>query len=209
LAWASDAIVKAADGRYRVTDASLQTAILALRQHPDAAAAMAAASTADSGRYLAARLGYPAAPTALYLAHFLGPAGAANFMTALTADPAQAAAPLFPQAARANRGVFYGASGSSRTLAEIYRRFEAALDNTPAMPVAPASADLGRDALPVSVQRVEPPVSPAANQRERDWAGGGESRLPPKLTIEPLPHHLSLAFAQRTYQRLAALGTAA
>lgn len=55
--------------------------------------------------------------TDLYIAHFMGGAGAKKF---LTADPNAIAATLFPDAARANRSIFYGQGDRPLTVAEVY-----------------------------------------------------------------------------------------
>ena len=55
--------------------------------------------------------------TDLYIAHFLGPAGAKKF---LTADPNAIAANLLPDAARANTSIFYSKTGTPLTVAEVY-----------------------------------------------------------------------------------------
>ena len=98
-------------------------------------------------RDLESRLGRPAEPVDLYLAHFLGAAGAARFLRAHDAYPGAAAAPIAPAAARSNRNVFYDRNGSPRSLAEIRERFAARIDGdgTPARPAPDAGMlDLSR-----------------------------------------------------------------
>ncbi len=142
LGWASDAIRRGANGRYYVADPGMRQAILDLRRQPEAASAMAAEFASDNGRYLEARLGRAAEPVDLYLAHFLGAAGAARFLQAHDANPGAAAAPLLPAAARSNRNVFYDRSGSPRSFAEIRNRFAARIegDGVPSRPTRPAFA---------------------------------------------------------------------
>jgi hypothetical protein len=84
---------------------------------------MAAEFASDNGRYLQSRLGRPAEPVDLYLAHFLGAGGAARFLRAHDANPGGAAAAMLPAAARANRAVFYNHDGSARSFAEIRAHF--------------------------------------------------------------------------------------
>lgn len=55
--------------------------------------------------------------TDLYIAHFMGAAGAKKF---LTADPSAIAANLMPDAARANTSIFYSKDGRPLTVAEVY-----------------------------------------------------------------------------------------
>jgi hypothetical protein len=134
LGWAAQAISRGANGRYYVADPGMRRAILDLRRQPEAAAAMAGEFAADNQNYLQNRLGRAIEPVDLYLAHFLGPAGAAHFLRAHDANPDMAGAAVVPAAARANRWVFYNRDGSPRSLAEIRERFAARIGggNAPA-----------------------------------------------------------------------------
>ncbi len=123
LGWAAAAIREGPGGRFQVADPALRRAILDLRRQPEAASAMAAAHAADNRDYLERRLGRSVEPVDLYLAHFLGAAGATRFLRAHDANPDGAAAALLPAAARANRPVFYDRDGSPRSFAEIRAHF--------------------------------------------------------------------------------------
>lgn len=123
LAWAADAIGRDASGRLTVTDPALRQQIFDLRDDPFAASTMAAALTSDNRAYLESRIGRSAEPVDLYLAHFLGPEGARQFLAAHDANPDAAAAPMFARAAGANRSIFYDRSGAPRSFAEIRTRF--------------------------------------------------------------------------------------
>ncbi len=142
LGWAANAISRGANGHYHVADETTRTQILALRQDPETSAAMAGEYASDNSDYLQARLGRAAGSVDLYMAHFLGPAGAARFLSAKDADPGQAAASVMPAAARANRWVFYSKDGSARSVADVYQRFAARFDQagTPAATSSPAPA---------------------------------------------------------------------
>jgi len=128
MAWASDSIQQASNGRYYVADPAMRQQILDLRKHPETASVMAAEFASDNRAYLEQRTGRPAESVDLYLAHFLGAAGAAKFLTAASANPGASGADLFPVAARANRGVFYDRNGSPRSLADIRQSFASKLD---------------------------------------------------------------------------------
>ena len=91
----------------RVRDPAMRGPIMDLRYDPGASALMAAELANDNRTALTATLGREPDPSELYLAHFLGADGARRFLTALAADPAQSAAALMPQAAAANRGIFF------------------------------------------------------------------------------------------------------
>ena len=123
LGWAAGQIRQGPNGRFYVADPETRRQILDLRRQPEAASAMAAEYAADNGRYLEGRLGRRMEPVDLYLAHFLGAGGAARFLRAHASSPDAAAAPLLPQAARANRPIFYNRDGSMRSFAEIRNRF--------------------------------------------------------------------------------------
>jgi len=123
MGWAADAIRKTGGGRYHVPDPAMRQQILDLRNHPETASVMAAELASDNRAYLEERIGRPAQPVDLYLAHFLGAGGAAKFLTTMTATPNMAAASLFPAAARANSGIFYDRQGNARSLASIRDHF--------------------------------------------------------------------------------------
>ena len=163
MGWAADAI---AQGAARAGTAARET-ILALRDNAEAAALMAGEFAADNGAALADKLGRAAGATDLYMAHFLGAGGAGKFLAALEATPGKAAAGLFPEAAAANRGVFFGRDGAARSVAQVYHRFAAKLEaGQPLTPLATrvasrplpqgergTSLPLAGNALPVSADR--------------------------------------------------------
>lgn len=133
LGWAADSITMGRDGRYHAGDAATRQAILALRSDPEAAAAMAGEYAADNKAYLERRLGREVESVDLYMAHFLGPAGARRFLSALDANPDGDAASVVPAAARANRTIFYDRAGNPRSLAAIRQKFAARFEGeTPA-----------------------------------------------------------------------------
>jgi hypothetical protein len=144
LGWAADAIRRGANGRYYVADPATRQAILDLRRQPEAASAMAAEHAADNGRYLQSRLGRPAEPVDLYLAHFLGAGGAARFLRAHDANPDGAAATMLPAAARSNRGVFFSRDGSARSFAEIRAHFAERIGGGSAPAGTPAPVRMAR-----------------------------------------------------------------
>ncbi|GAA4775082.1 lytic transglycosylase domain-containing protein [Novosphingobium ginsenosidimutans] len=102
----------------RVSDPMLRQQVLALRHDPDLSARMAAELARDNRAALLPVLGREPDAAELYLAHFLGAGGATKFLTALSADPAQNAAMLLPEAAAANRAIFYE-GGQPRSLGGV------------------------------------------------------------------------------------------
>lgn len=122
LAWAADAIQQNGS-RMSVGDGATKQAILALRNDPNVASIMAAASASDHAQALQSTLGRAATGTDLYMAHFLGLAGATKFLSTMQANPGATGAALFPAAAAANHNVFFASDGSARSLSDIYSRF--------------------------------------------------------------------------------------
>lgn len=84
--------------------------VMAMRYDPEVSALMAGHLAADNRADLTARLGREPDASELYLAHFLGSAGAGKFLEALAADSTQSAVALLPKAAAANRGIFFAGS---------------------------------------------------------------------------------------------------
>lgn len=105
--WAQQAIEHGA-----IASPAVRAQIMALRFDPQAASLMAGELAGDNRMALSQQLGRDPDATELYLAHFLGAAGAGKFLTALGDDPQASAAALFPEAAQANRGIFYGPGGA-------------------------------------------------------------------------------------------------
>src|SRR6478672_11694790 len=121
----ADLIYRGGDGRWRV-EGSARNVVLDLRFDPQAASTMAAELTASNA------------------AHFLGPAGAAQLMDAMDRRPGSSAASLFPEAAAANRSIFYH-DGRPATVAEVHANLQrSAGGGAPAAAsgVTPAAPDL-------------------------------------------------------------------
>jgi hypothetical protein len=54
------------------------------------------------------------------MAHFLGVGGAAKLITSAEDNPQATAARMFPNAAAANRSIFYDHSGNARSVSQVY-----------------------------------------------------------------------------------------
>ncbi|GMM93549.1 transglycosylase SLT domain-containing protein [Qipengyuania sp. MTN3-11] len=102
----------------RVGDPTTRSQLLALRYDADASSLMAAELTRENAQGLRTTLGREPEPAELYLAHFLGLGGAQQFLGALGSNPDQSAVALMPQAARANRSIFFS-GGSPRSIGEV------------------------------------------------------------------------------------------
>lgn len=128
----------------QVADPALRRQILDLRNDPSIAALMAAEYAKSNRDQLEAALGRGANSTDLYMAHFLGAAGATRFLGALEKTPDQLGATLLPEAAAANRGAFYDKAGRALSVKQIYAayaaKFDAIAHPAPAQPVSSAAA---------------------------------------------------------------------
>ena len=128
MEWAQDAIQRDKNGAYFVADPKTRKIILDLRFEPEPASRMAAFFALDNRDHLRARLGIEPTSTDLYLAHFLGSGGAVKFLSERAKNPNATAASLFPEAAAANRNIFYTKSGAPRSLEQVYALFHDKLD---------------------------------------------------------------------------------
>ena len=169
----ADAITKSASGQYEVSDPTMRQEIMKLRQDPTANAAMAGAFTQHNAATLAAQLGRNASEGELYVAHFLGPGGAAKLITAAASSPQANAAALFPSAAAANRSIFYDRQGAPRSVSDVYGLLVQRYDTARAGPAtSQASTDPPRppaEIAPVAAGNAvngdpgaKPPVLPTA-----------------------------------------------
>jgi hypothetical protein len=115
----ADLIQQGSDGRYRVTGDEARKAVLGLKLDPHAASLMAGELTSDHASYLRGRVGRSPTAGELYAAHFLGPQGSARLIEAANSAPSASAAAMFPDAAAANRTIFYR-DGRAATVSEVY-----------------------------------------------------------------------------------------
>ncbi|MES2493150.1 MAG: lytic transglycosylase domain-containing protein [Pseudomonadota bacterium] len=115
------------------SDPARRAEVLALRRDPHVSALMAAELANDNKAMLMGATGRDPDPAELYLAHFLGAEGAVRFLSAHAADPGQSAAAILPEAAAANRPVFFGADGSAHSIGAVMglirRKVGAAMDD--------------------------------------------------------------------------------
>jgi hypothetical protein len=143
-------------------DPAQRAQALALRFDPQASALMAAELAGDNRAALSGVLGREPDASELYMAHFLGAGGAAKFLTALGTNPLQSAAALLPEAASANRAIFYDGSGAPRTvegvMALMRARMGAAMEGAGSSTLLPSPVGRGWGwGYPAGV---EPPPQP-------------------------------------------------
>jgi|SRR5215469_10496886 len=114
------AIAQSAEGHFSVDNASDRHAILALRNDPTISALMAGEYANVTRSSLETALGRDVSNGELYAAHFFGPEGASRLIRMNTSQPTVSAAAAFPQAAEANRTVFFRSDGTARSVREVY-----------------------------------------------------------------------------------------
>jgi hypothetical protein len=160
LAQYASAIDKTASGGYAVGDPVKRAEILKLRDDPSVSALMAGALAGRNSDYLAANIGREPTSGELYIAHFLGASGARKLISLAQNQPFASAASAFPDAARANRSIFYKRDGSARNAADVYAGLVAKHDLAPSSPLEPQAGVVqvvnSDQALPVSPASLVP-----------------------------------------------------
>ena len=116
----ADAITKSPSGSYSVSDPAARSAIMKLRDDPDAASSMAAVLTQSNSFRLTGKIGRRPTDGELYMAHFMGVGGAAKLISNAEDNPNASAARLFPNADAANRSIFFDRSGRARSVSEVH-----------------------------------------------------------------------------------------
>ena len=138
----ADLISRGADGRYYVPGGEARRAVMDLRLDPHAASLMAGELASDHAAYLKGRTGRDPTAGELYAAHFLGPQGSARLIEAVQRQPGVSAAALFPDAAHANRSIFYR-DGRAATVSEVYANLTRTAGDRIPLEAAPADPEDG------------------------------------------------------------------
>jgi hypothetical protein len=158
----ADAITKSPSGNYSVSDPAARDAIMKLRDDPDAASSMAAVLTQSNSFKLTGDIGRRPTDAELYMAHFMGVGGAAKLISNAEDHPNASGARLFPNAAAANRSIFYDRDGRERSVAQVYsvltQRYDSAANSSATqsamasagvMPASAAFASAAAGAAPI------------------------------------------------------------
>jgi hypothetical protein len=156
LAAQAGQIERTADGQYIVRDPLARAQILKLRDNPEIASTMAGAFSRRNAAEIQSVLGRQPTAGELYIAHFLGANGAKRFLSLRANNPDASAVSAFPEAARANKSIFYGKNGA-RSVEDVYRVLVAKHDNIRQLAPATAVANLqvtnpqaaGEDSSPI------------------------------------------------------------
>jgi hypothetical protein len=158
----ADAITKSSSGSYSVSDPAARNAIMKLRDDPAAASSMAAVLTQSNSFKLTGKIGRRPTDGELYMAHFMGVGGAAKLINSAEDNPQASAARLFPNAAAANRSIFYDRSGQARTVSEVHSvltaRYAGAANS---QATRTAMASVGGDIQPSVAVASAAPAAPA------------------------------------------------
>ncbi len=164
----ADAITKTSSGDYVVKDDGMRRSVMKLRDDPVASSAMAAILTQSNSFQLTGKIGRRPADAELYMAHFLGTGGAAKLISQAEDNPQASAVRMFPNAAAANRSIFYDRTGKGRSVSDVYSVLStryAAAANAPATRTAFAmygDAPAAGAASNVAVASAAPPATAVA-----------------------------------------------
>ena len=167
------AITQDFNGRYQIADPNQKSAILALRHDAEVSSLMAAEYTQEASSVLQAGLGRAPRDAELYMAHFLGPGSAARLINLAETSPQSAAADVFPQAAAANKSIFYDKDGAARSAADVVANLSAKHDGS--APAVPPSAPS------VIAEHIGHEIAVPLPARGRAQFAA----LPPASTVEP------------------------
>jgi hypothetical protein len=177
---AAKAIVQGADGRLTVPDAAMRDQIMALRRDPETAAVMAGAFTQRNNDQLQSALGREPTKGELYIAHVLGARGAQELIGAAQASPTRVAARDFPEAAAANRNIFFDKAGKPRSAAEVYHVLaaqHAQLGQAEGGSSLPAAAPLQERRGLMGLFSTEGGRKPVSDQVAALWSGQRGQRM--------------------------------
>ncbi|MDR3376234.1 MAG: hypothetical protein P4L98_21130 [Ancalomicrobiaceae bacterium] len=159
------AITKDGEGQLSVADPALRANIISLRNDPNVRAMLSVRRMSDTRIGLTTALGRAPTESELRIGIAIGPKQASALIAARQSTPLSSAAIVLPEAAAANRSVFYRADGSPHTVTEVMT----ALMKAPAAPSAPAASADPRLQLRQATQPTKP-VQPAKTQASPNLA---------------------------------------
>jgi hypothetical protein len=160
----ADAITRSPSGSYSVSDPAARNAIMKLRDDPEAASSMAAVLTQSNSFKLTGKIGRRPTDAELYMAHFMGVGGAGKLISNAEDNPNASGARLFPNAAAANRPIFYDKAGRARSVSEVYSvltsRYASAANS---QATRTAMASVGDTPRRVTIASAAPATAPVDN----------------------------------------------
>jgi Transglycosylase SLT domain len=191
----ANAISKDAGGRYHADGAAKQS-ILALRKDPQASALMAGEYAKTTQSTMRASLGRDVCGGELYAAHFLGADSACKLIKLAGSDPGASAAAQFPQAASANKSVFFHADGTAKSVREVYDWALRQPGDTGAVPVALPAASLPTLASArVSVANAQDSEVQMLLASVMNWQPGGHGMFGNLFGMDGKPQTSALSFS--------------
>ncbi len=152
----ADAITKTKSGDYTVSNSADRSAVLKLRDDPAASSSMAAVLTNSNSFKLTGKIGRRPNDAELYMAHFMGVGGAAKLITNAEDNPQASGARLFPNAAAANRSIFYDRSGRARNVSQVYSELTSRYASAANAPATIAMASVGAQPASPALASVAP-----------------------------------------------------
>jgi hypothetical protein len=163
----ANAITKTPSGNYSVSDPGARNAVMKLRDDPAASSAMAGVLTRSNSFKLTGLIGRRPTDSELYMAHFMGVSGAAKLITNAEDNPQASGARMFPNAAAANRSIFYDSSGNARAVSGVYSvltsRYAAAANSSATRTAMASVGDApATTAVASAVQAAAAPMDSAA-----------------------------------------------
>jgi hypothetical protein len=136
----ASAIEQGPSGQYFVRDPAVRSQILKLRENPEVSSVMAGALAKRNGEELTRTLGRKPTAGELYLAHFLGASGAKRLIALRRNNPGASAVAAFPEAARANKSIFYESNGKARSASAVLATLIEHHNGAPILPTTPTTA---------------------------------------------------------------------
>jgi Transglycosylase SLT domain len=160
----ADTITKSSAGDYLVSDPAARNAVMKLRDDPAASSAMAGVLTQSNSFKLTGMIGRRPSDSELYMAHFMGVGGAAKLISNAEDNPQASGARLFPNAAAANRSIFYDKSGRARSVSEVYSVLNSRYASAASSPsTVTAMAAVGGAPSTTAVASAAPAAAPLDN----------------------------------------------
>ena len=127
---------------------------------------MAAVLTQSNSFKLTGMIGRRPNDGELYMAHFMGVGGAAKLISNAEDNPRASAARMFPNAAAANRSIFYDRAGRARSVSEVYSvlsaRYAGAANSRATRTAMASVGDIQPSVALASAAPAAPPIDNAA-----------------------------------------------
>lgn len=124
--------IEPARGELTIANDVMREFVLGLRRDAYLSALMAAEMLKRDRAKVERRLGRDLSRSEFYLIHFLGAASAGKLMAIVNGQPKQSAPKTFPQAAKANKALFFARDGRKTrhlTVREVYSRLDRMIDS--------------------------------------------------------------------------------